>query len=236
MSRRTVRLTLDGLVLLPEAQRSCVYWELSPVDRARLDPADRIREKETWLSTVLREWGSCGRLAVVDGRAVGLVIYAPEPWLPGAASLPTAPASPDAVVLSTLWVDPAHRHGGIGRILVQGMARDLVERGHGAIEAYGDTRGRSRPCSQGCMVPTEFLGSVGFKTQRAHPTTARMRMELRSTLSWKDEVELALERLWGVVRPAKQKTTRPIGGSARVVPGLASGLVSRPLTGTRRAP
>ena len=27
-------------------------------------------------------------------------------------------------------------------------------------------------------------------------------MELRSAISWKDEVEAALEKLWGVVRPA----------------------------------
>ena len=38
--------------------------------------------------------------------------------------------------------------------------------------------------------------------------------ELRTALSWKDEVELALERVWGVVRPT-QKATRPIG-SVRV--------------------
>jgi hypothetical protein len=91
-------------------------------------------------------------------------------------------------------------------MLVQAMAADLVERGHTAIEAYGDTRGNH----DGCVLSAEFLGSVGFKTQRAHPTTPRMRMELRTALSWKDEVELALERVWGVVRP-KHKATRPIG-------------------------
>ena len=52
------------------------------------------------------------------------------------------------------------------------------------------------------MLPAEFLGRVGFRTQRAHVTTPRMRMELRSAISWKDEVEAALEKLWGVVRPA----------------------------------
>ena len=93
------------------------------------------------------------------------------------------------------------------------MAADLVERGHTAIEAYGDTRGRS----QGCVLPSEFLEGVGFKTQRAHPTTPRMRMELRTAISWKDEVELALERMWGVVRPT-HKATRPIG-SVRAASG-----------------
>jgi hypothetical protein len=61
-------------------------------------------------------------------------------------------------------------------------------------------------------MPADFLGSVGFKTQRAHITTPRMRMELRTALSWRDEVEQALERLVGVVRPApKASPEAPLG-------------------------
>ena len=60
------------------------------------------------------------------------------------------------------------------------------------------------------MVPADFLGSVGFKTQRAHGATPRMRMELRSALTWRDEVEAALERLVGAVRPPRR--IRPRAG------------------------
>jgi GNAT superfamily N-acetyltransferase len=213
VSRKTARLTVDQLAELPDPVRSCLFWELGPVDRARLDDAERIAEKEAWVSTVLRDWGSCGRVVRVDGRTVGHILYAPAARLPGTAALPTAPGSPDAVVAATAWIDPAMRGGGLGRLLVQAMAADLVERGHTAIEAYGDTRGRAN----GCVLPSEFLGSVGFKTQRAHPTTPRMRMELRTALSWKDEVEAALDRIWGVVRP-QHKAARPIG-SVRAAPG-----------------
>ena len=213
VSRKTARLTVDHLAELGDPVRSCLFWELTPVDRARLDQQERIAEKENWLSSVLRDWGSCGRVVRVDGRTVGHIVYAPAARLPGAAALPTAPGSPDAIICATAWVQPALRGGGLGRLLVQAMAADLVERGHSAIEAYGDTRGRT----QGCVLPAEFLGSVGFKTQRAHPTTPRMRMELRTALSWKDEVELALERMWGAVRPT-QKATRPIG-SVRAASG-----------------
>jgi GNAT superfamily N-acetyltransferase len=207
MSRTTVPLRVDHLARLPEPERSCLFWQLGPVDRARLGRDELAAEKETWTSSVLREWGSCGRVAMVDGEQVGYAVYAPAAWLPGAHTLPTSPCSPDAVVLATVWVDPAWRRGGIGRLLVQGVARDLVQRGHGALEAYGGVSGRT----PGCLLPLEFLGGVGFKTQRAHSSTPRMRMDLRSAISWKDEVEQALERLWGVVRPAKTKATRPIG-------------------------
>jgi len=53
------------------------------------------------------------------------------------------------------------------------------------------------------VVPSDFLGSVGFKTQRAHRATPRMRMDLRTALTLRDEVEAALERLVVAVRPTK---------------------------------
>jgi GNAT superfamily N-acetyltransferase len=209
MSRKVVRMTLDHLAELEAPCRTCVFWELDPVSRARVDdPAD---EKQTWVSTVLREWGSCGRVALQDDRPVGYVLYAPPAFYAGAGGFPTAPVSADAVLLSAVYVDPAARGGGFGRMLVQGMARDLIERGgvH-AVEAFGDTRGPGLTGGGSCVTPLDFLTSVGFKTQRAHATTPRMRMDLRSALSWRDEVEAALERLLGAVRPApKPRANHP---------------------------
>ncbi len=200
MSRKIVRLTLDHLDELTAPCRSCLFWELDPVRRGRVE--DPCGEKDAWVSEVLRTWGSCGRVVLVDDRPVGYLVYAPAAFVPGAAVFPTAPVSSDAVLLTTAYVDPAFRRGGLGRMLVQGMAKDLIERGGiRAVEAFGDARGGRR-----CMVPVDFLGSVGFKTQRAHTITPRMRMELRSALSWKDELEAALDRLLGAVRPAPKAT------------------------------
>ena len=210
MSRKVARLTLDHLAELTAPCTTCLFWQLDPVSRARVPEADSAAEKEAWVSHVLREWGSCGRVVLVDDRPVGYAIYAPPSYLPGAGAFPTAPVSPDAVLLSAVWVDPAHTGGGLGRMLVQGMARDLVKRGGiAAVEAFGDTRGPGR--SKPCVVPADFLGSVGFKTHRPHGTTPRMRMDLRTALTWRTEVEAALERLVGVVRPAK-----PAPGEARL--------------------
>jgi len=217
MSRKVVRLTLDHLAQLDEDLSApcttCLFWQLDPVSRNRVAPDEAAAEKEAWVSHVLREWGSCGRVVLVDERPVGYAIYAPPAFLPGAAAFPTAPVSPDAVLLSTVWVHPDHRGGGLGRMLVQGMARDLVKRGGvGAVEAFGDTRGPGRGTGpRSCVVAADFLGSVGFKTHRPHGTTPRMRMDLRTALTWRTEVEAALERLVGAVRPAK-----PAPGEARL--------------------
>jgi GNAT superfamily N-acetyltransferase len=200
MSRKVVRLTVDHLAQLDGPCRTCLFWQLDPVARDRVCPDDAAAEREAWVSQVLRDWGSCGRVVLVDDRPVGYLIYAPDSFLPGAGAFPTAPISPDAVLLTNVWVHPAHAGGGLGRMLVQGMARDLIKRGGiRAVEAFGDTRGPG--ARRSCVVPSDFLGSVGFKTQRAHSATPRMRMELRAALSIKDEVEAALERLVGVVRP-----------------------------------
>jgi GNAT superfamily N-acetyltransferase len=211
MSRKVVRLTLDHLAALPRPCRECLFWELDPVRRSRLRPAEAGSEKEAWVSEVLRNWGSCGRVVMVDDVPAGHVIYAPAAFLPGAKVFPTAPISSDAVLLSTVYVAPEHRGGGLGRMLVQGMARDLIRReGVRAVEVFGDTRGRA-----GCVVPAEFLGSVGFKTQRVHGTTPRMRMDLRSALTWRDEVEQALEKLVGAIRPPPQPSPdAPLGADS----------------------
>lgn len=215
MARKAVRLTLDHLAELPDAPRTCLRWKLDPVTRARVAPEERSGEVEAWVSEVLREWGSCGRVVLWDTTAVGLVLYAPAARLPGLAQLPTAPPSPDAVVMSDLWVAPHARGAGVGRMLVQAMARDLFVREVAAIEAFGThalLEARRSPVTiDRCLLPAEFLGAVGFKTHRAHGTTPRMRMELRTARTWLSEVELAVERLVGAVRPALNPGLDPGG-------------------------
>ncbi|GAA4705247.1 GNAT family N-acetyltransferase [Nocardioides conyzicola] len=204
MSRKVVRLTLDHLEEFTAPCRSCLLWELDPVRRERA--ADACAEKDAWVSEVLREWGSCGRVVLVDDVPVGYAMYAPEAFVPGAAGFPTAPVSSDAVLLTTVHVEPAYRGGGLARMLVQGMARDLVQRGGiGAVEAFGDPSGRGGRC----LLPVEFLGSVGFKTHRPHPTAPRLRMDLRAAITWKGEVESAFERLVGAMRPKSARGPAP---------------------------
>lgn len=225
MTRRAEPLTLEHLAELDAPCRRCVFWELDPVRRARVEPCDTAAQKELWIATVLREWGSCGQVMMVDGRPVGYATYAPAVFVPAVGGFPTGPVSPDAVVLTTVYVERAHAGGGLGRILVQAMAKDLVERGDvGAVEAFGDLRGPGlllKAPGHRCVVPVDFLGRVGFRTHREHPTTPRMRMDLRTALTWRDEVGVALETLRGVVRPVvrPKKAPSPSPEATRTVRG-----------------
>ena len=52
------------------------------------------------------------------------------------------------------------------------------------------------------LLPVDFLAQRGLQDPpRRTRTTPRMRMDLRTALTWKDEVEAALEKLLGAVRP-----------------------------------
>ncbi|MGH3909439.1 MAG: GNAT family N-acetyltransferase, partial [Pseudonocardiaceae bacterium] len=122
----------------------------------------------------------------------GYVLYAPPGAVPRAAAFPTAPVSADAVLLTALKVIPEFGGGGLGRILVQAVAKDLIRRGVRAVEAFGDAQPNEE---SSCVIPAEFLQQVGFKTVYAHPRWPRLRLELRTALTWKEDVEAALERL-----------------------------------------
>jgi hypothetical protein len=218
MSRRLVNLTLDTLEDLPRRCRQCVFWELDPVAADRACAAgDPGLEKEAWVSQTLLEWGSCGKLVYVDGMPAGFTLYSPPAYVPRSMAFPTSPISPDAVLLMAAHVVPAFVGGGLGRMLIQGVARDVSKRGVRAIEAFGDARPVEDSDEQSsCLAPADFYLAVGFKTVRPHARFPRVRLELRTALSWRTDVEYALEKLLGsmspetILRPATRAMTRNV--------------------------
>lgn len=210
MSRRIQPLTLDRFATVPAPCRACLFWEMDPVGHRSVDDERALEAKEAWVSEVLREWGSCGRVASIDGQTVGFVLYAPPAFVPRVASFPSGPVSSDAVLMTTVWIDPRHAGGGIGRMLVQGMARDLIQRGGvRAVEAFGDVGPLSGIHGRRCAAPADFLARVGFKTHRPHPTVPRLRMDLKQTVTWRDDFEVAWERIREVVRPRPTPAPAP---------------------------
>lgn len=205
MGRRLVPLTLDNLPDLPERCRSCVFWELDPVSgEAAVKAGKPELEKEAWISAVLLEWGSCGRVVYVDDVPAGFVLYAPPAYVPRSTAFPTSPVSSDAVQLITGLIIPEYQGQGLGRVMVQTVAKDVLRRGFKAIEAFGDARSEQSTC----VLPADHLLAVGFKTVRPHPVYPRLRLDLRTTLSWKEDVEMALDRLLGAVQ--KEPALRPM--------------------------
>jgi len=216
VSRRVVNLTLDNLNDLPRRCRRCVFWELDPVaGETALEAGDVDLEKEAWLSATLLDWGSCGKLAYVDTVPAGYLTYAPPVHVPRSLAFPTSPVSGDAVLLITAGILPEFAGGGLGRMLVQTAAKDLTRRGVRAIEAFGlaAAAASAEPGvpvagTTGCLLPAEFLLAVGFKTVRPHHRYPRLRLDLRTAVSWRADVEVALERLLGSMSP--EPAFRPV--------------------------
>ena len=161
-------------------------------------------QKETWLSSVLLEWGYVGHVITVDEVFAGYSVYCPATYLEQVGSQAARPVSRDAVLLATLAVEPGFEGQGIGRVLLQTMARDLTKRKVRAAEAFGDRAWSGRSC----FIPSAFLEANGFQVVRDHPRFPLLRMDLRTALTWKDVGEAALDRLRGQV-PGKP-ALRPV--------------------------
>lgn len=210
MGRDVLPLTVDRLDDLTGSCANCVFWELGPAlaRRGRREP--RL-DKEGWLTSTLLEWGSPGRVVYVDGRFAGYITYAPAHLVPRALAFPTAPISADAVVLVTARIDPEYAGQGLGRVLVQSAAKDMLRRGTKALEAYGSRDGKAD-----CLLPADFLRAVGFRTAREHLAYPRLRLDLRTALRWRGEVEQAVERLLAPVRGLGPP--QPVGAAHREHP------------------
>ena len=124
VSARITPLRLEAFEQLPKHARQCVFWEVDPDAVGRDDHlADPEFEKEAWLSMVMLEWGSCGQVAIAapavpgeqgdeisaEHACLGYVLYAPPHAVPRALRFPTGPVSADAVLLTSMGVEPGRR-------------------------------------------------------------------------------------------------------------------------------
>jgi hypothetical protein len=251
VSARITPLRLEAFEQLPKHARRCVFWEVDPATLGDEDHlADPEFEKEAWLSMVMLEWGSCGQVATTVGEddddtepaCLGYVLYAPPGAVPRAQRFPTAPVSPDAVLLTSMGIEIGQAGDDLPHSLIAMVIEELVRRGVRALEAFGRTEAAAelqnphvaerdvRPvlealgdCSvERCIIDAEFLMDAGFVVVAPHPYFPRLRLELDKGLGWKAEVEAALERLL-----ANAQLEQPVGAGASVG-STASGVGSTP--------
>ena len=234
-------LRLEAFEQLPKHARRCVFWEVDP---ATLRGGDYLPdpefEKEAWLSMVMLEWGSCGQVAstaTADGSradeeppCLGYVLYAPPRAVPRAQLFPTGPVSADAVLLTSMALEPGQPDT-LPHALITQVVDELVRRGVRALEAFGCTAEANelldpdaidpelRPAIEAlgdcsfdqCMIDADFLLDVGFTVVAPHRYFPRLRLELDKGLGWKAEVEAALERLL-----ESAQLQAPVGAGAEV--------------------
>ena len=208
MGRKIVPLGVEALHLLPSPCRRCAFWELGAL-AGPVGAEETGLQKEAWLSSVALEWGPPGQVCTVDGEVAGFSLYAPAWFLAQSGYQEARPVSRDAVLLAVLSVLPPFEGQGIGRYLVQSMARDLSKRKVRAVEAFADRAWSGR----NCHLPAGFLEANGFQLVRDHPRYPLFRMDLHTALRWKDAREVAREVLRVPVPAPAQPALHPMPSS-----------------------
>jgi len=193
MARRIRPLTVKRVADLPEPCCACALWEAAGPGAPACGPACDRAALETWVTEVRDAWGDCG-LVLYDGTApLGFVKYAPGRFFPRATGMPSGIPDADAVLLACLHVDPDARDVGLGKVLLQAALRDLVSRKEKVVEAYASTEGAD--CDHSPLMSLQFLLGQGFKVARPHPLYPLMRLELKSLVSWTENLEAVLDAI-----------------------------------------
>ena len=193
MARRFKPLTSDLIEALPAGCAGCVFWESPERLEHTCGSKCDLELARGWVDRVRSEWGDCGRAAVEDGEVLGFIKYAPSGFFPQAQVMPAGPPDEKAVLIACMHISADARRRGLGKVLMQAALRDFVTRGEKTVQAYGTTHQGSFESSP--VVGVEFLLRMGFTVARPHPETPLMQLDVRSLVSWTENLEAVLESL-----------------------------------------
>jgi GNAT superfamily N-acetyltransferase len=204
-------LTPDLVGDLVGACAPCTFWQTVPRN-GHTEPDDPQGLLAEWVETVTADWGPPGRIAYVDGLPAGHVVIAPARHVTRLAAFPTSPSDPATLMLVTAVTTPECAGRGLRKALVQSAAKDALRHRVRSLEAVA-----ARPLAvsrHACVLDVGFLEKVGFRVERDHPAYPRLRLDLRTVVTLRDEaaaaITRALARVPGV-RPVPE--THPNGSS-----------------------
>ncbi|MCK7676143.1 hypothetical protein [Corynebacterium pygosceleis] len=208
-------VTPDTVSRMHPAARESVFWELDPATAAEVvDAGSATLEKEAWINRVLLEQGGCGYSigTAGDAEAIATVLFCAPEHASGVVQLPTAPVSPDAQLLTSLFIERRFGELGVESVLINAVILDLTRRGARAVEAFalrnpGATaarrdRGPRNPSGDADMDAVAIaaraseiglpdigvLEAAGFAVVADHDLLPRLRLSLPGQdLVWSEE-------------------------------------------------
>ncbi|MDO8847019.1 MAG: GNAT family N-acetyltransferase [Coriobacteriia bacterium] len=213
MARRLIGLSIADRDHLPAQCSDCVFWESAEVLPRECGSACDARIAADWVRTVAAEWGECGRVAVEDGAFLGFIKYAPPGYLPQAWNMPSGPPLEGAPLIACMHLAPEARRHGLGGVLLRAALRDLAGRGERTVQTYA--LARRTDYENAPMVGVEFLLRNGFTVVRPHPEVPLLKLDLKSLVSWSDNLEAVLESLRIPVRVPKRAPATIASGGRR---------------------
>ncbi|WP_257183211.1 hypothetical protein [Corynebacterium cystitidis] len=135
-----IPLTYNAIVRVHPQCARATFWELDPLSDDSFNVSPDI-DKEAWLTAQTFEYGSCGfnivNLASDTSKAYATALFCPRDEAPGSLRMPTAPASQDAWLLTSLHIDSEFAGRGWEAVLLDACIMALTDRGIRAVEAFG---------------------------------------------------------------------------------------------------
>lgn len=138
----------------------CVYWEL-PEEFEKSPPrAETMRLKRQWIADHV-PGQLLGKVARRGGEAVGFIQVGPPDLYPQQLNYAAGPASPDALLVTCLFVKPAFRGRGLARRLLSLAEAAAREGGFAAIETFPRKESDNNPSG-----PIELYVKADFEILR----------------------------------------------------------------------
>jgi ribosomal protein S18 acetylase RimI-like enzyme len=194
MARMLRPLALPDFEQLPLGCRSCAFWESAGERKRKCGSVCDPELQEAWYRQVSDEWGACGRVAHEDDEVLGFIKYAPSKYFPQASTFASAPQDPTVPLISCLHIAPDARHHGLGSLLLHAALKDLIGRGERKVEAFASAH-RPEVIDESPVMGVDFLLRNGFSIVRPDPHFPLMRLDLRSIVSWTENLEAVLNSL-----------------------------------------
>jgi len=187
---RVVPLTAANLGRIHRLTAESVFWEVDPLGERYFDTVSEL-DKSVWLERRAREQAVAG-FSIAEGHssvgAFATVLFCPAAEAPGAVRMPTAPASRDAWLITSMHLDSTAQHRGWEAVLLDSVIMAATGAGANALEVFGlrpegDARtGLSasvlRNAARIGLVDAAILESAGFQVREDHPVVPRLRLPL----------------------------------------------------------
>ncbi len=194
MSRKLRPLQLADYDRLPIGCSACAFWESAGERKRTCGSVCDPELQEAWFRQVTDEWGQCGTVAHEDDEVLGFIKYAPALYFPQAATFPSAPEDYSVPLLSCLHITADARHHGLGTLLLRAALKDLAGRGERRVEAFAAAR-RPAVLEESPVMGVDFLLRNGFTIVRPDAEFPLLRLDLRSLVTWSENLEGVLNSL-----------------------------------------
>lgn len=170
-------LGVSGLERVHPAALRTLFWEIDSSNDEHV--ADVRLEKEAWIIATASQIGHCGWNLYTPSDNLGTVLFCPPNHAAGTSRMPTAPVTPGAMLITSLFSEPGL---GLAPVLIDAALMHLTRLGYKQVETFAwRESGREQlefvPERVGLISETE-AHSAGFQVVRDHPLLPRLRITL----------------------------------------------------------